>query len=108
MKLFTECLVDGVKCGPDGMRCDVDGNLWVSSNAGRAVGYNGVTVWNPEGKPSAASACRRSAAYLLRRSEAQPAVYGREPIDLRGLYGNTGRGSRLSSVEPQPLGQPPG
>ena len=50
MKLFTECLVDGVKCGPDGMRCDVDGNLWVSSNAGRAVGYNGVTVWNPEGK----------------------------------------------------------
>jgi gluconolactonase len=49
-KLFSECVVDGVKCGPDGARCDVDGNLWVSSNAGRAVGYNGVTVWNPEGK----------------------------------------------------------
>ena len=27
-----------------------DGNLWVSSNAGRAVGYSGVTVWNPAGK----------------------------------------------------------
>ena len=27
-KLFTDCMVDGVKCGPDGMRCDVDGNLW--------------------------------------------------------------------------------
>jgi gluconolactonase len=49
-KLFTDCVIDGVKCGPDGMRSDVDGNLWVSSNAGRAVGYNGVTVWNPAGK----------------------------------------------------------
>jgi gluconolactonase len=49
-KLFADCVVDGVKCGPDGMRADVDGNLWVSSNAGRAVGYNGVTVWNPAGK----------------------------------------------------------
>jgi gluconolactonase len=49
-KLFTDCVVDGVKCGPDGMRCDVDGNVWSSSNAGRAVGYSGVTVWNPAGK----------------------------------------------------------
>jgi gluconolactonase len=49
-KLFTDCVIDGVKCGPDGMRCDVEGNVWVSSNAGRAVGYNGVTVWNPAGK----------------------------------------------------------
>ena len=40
----------GVKCGPDGVRCDVNGNLWVSSNAGRRVGYNGVTVWTPDGK----------------------------------------------------------
>ena len=36
--------------GMDGMRCDVDGNVWVSSNAGRNVGYSGVTVWNPDGK----------------------------------------------------------
>src|SRR5438552_3533487 len=49
-KLFTDCTIDGVKCGPDGVRCDVNGNLWVSSNAGRAVGYSGVTVWSPEGK----------------------------------------------------------
>jgi len=34
-KLFSDFMVDGVKCGPDGARCDVDGNLWVSSNAGR-------------------------------------------------------------------------
>jgi gluconolactonase len=49
-KLFSDCMVDGVKCGPDGVRCDVNGNVWLSSNAGRAVGYSGVTVWSPEGK----------------------------------------------------------
>jgi gluconolactonase len=49
-KLFSDFMVDGIKCGPDGIRCDVNGNLWASSNAGRAVGYNGVTVWTPEGK----------------------------------------------------------
>ncbi len=49
-KLFSDFVIDGVKCGPDGVRCDVDGNLWCSSSAGRAVGYSGVTVWTPEGK----------------------------------------------------------
>src|SRR5437899_612387 len=49
-KLFSDFMIDGVKCGPDGVRCDVDGNVWCSSNAGRAVGYSGVTVWTPEGK----------------------------------------------------------
>src|SRR6516164_4581160 len=49
-RLFTNCIVDDVKCAPDGLRSDVDGNIWMSSNAGRAVGYNGVTVWNPAGK----------------------------------------------------------
>jgi gluconolactonase len=48
--LFTDCMVDGIKCGPDGMRCDVWGNVWVSSNAGRNVGYSGVTCWDPSGK----------------------------------------------------------
>ena len=49
-KVFTDCMIDGIKCGPDGLRTDVDGNLWCSSNAGRALGYSGVTVWSPEGK----------------------------------------------------------
>jgi len=48
-KLFSDFMIDGVKCGPDGVRCDVDGNLWCSSNAGRAVGYSGVTIWTPQG-----------------------------------------------------------
>ena len=50
MRTFTDCVVDGVTCGPDGMRADVYGNIWISSNAGRNVGYSGVTVWSPEGK----------------------------------------------------------
>jgi gluconolactonase len=52
-KLFTDFMVDGIKCGPDGVRADVDGNLWCSSNGnpgGRGLGYSGVTVWTPEGK----------------------------------------------------------
>lgn len=49
-RVFSNFMVDGVKCGPDGVRADVDGNLWCSSNAGRSVGYSGVTVWNPQGR----------------------------------------------------------
>jgi gluconolactonase len=49
-RVFTDFMIDGVKCAPDGVRCDVDGNVWCSSNAGRAVGYSGVTVWTPQGK----------------------------------------------------------
>jgi gluconolactonase len=49
-RLFSDCRIDGVGCGPDGVRCDVYGNVWASSNAGRAVGYSGVTVWSPEGQ----------------------------------------------------------
>lgn len=49
-RLFSDMMVDGVKCGPDGIRTDVTGHVWVSSNAGRNVGYSGVTVWTPEGE----------------------------------------------------------
>ena len=48
--LFSDFMIDGVKCGPDGVRTDIEGNVWCSSNAGRAVGYSGVTVWSPAGK----------------------------------------------------------
>ncbi len=49
-RLFTSCMVDGVKCGPDGVRCDVGGNVWLSSHPGPALGYSGVTVWSPAGR----------------------------------------------------------
>jgi gluconolactonase len=47
---FSDFMIDGVKCSPDGVRCDVTGHVWCSSNAGRSAGYNGVTVWTPQGK----------------------------------------------------------
>ena len=49
-RLFSDCKVDGVSCAPDGVRCDVYGFVWAASNAGRSVGYSGVTVWTPQGK----------------------------------------------------------
>jgi gluconolactonase len=49
-RLFADFMIDAIKCAPDGVRCDVDGNVWCSSNAGRAVGYNGATVWTPQGR----------------------------------------------------------
>jgi gluconolactonase len=48
--VFADFTIDGVNCSADGIRCDVIGNVWCSSNAGRAVGYSGVTVWSPQGK----------------------------------------------------------
>lgn len=48
LRLFTDCMVDGVRCGPDGMRADRAGNIWASSAS--VLGYAGVTVWNPQGK----------------------------------------------------------
>ncbi|MFL5171140.1 MAG: SMP-30/gluconolactonase/LRE family protein, partial [Microvirga sp.] len=49
-KEFTNFMVDGIQCRTDGIRVDVNGNLWCGSNAGRNVGYSGVTVWSPEAK----------------------------------------------------------
>jgi gluconolactonase len=49
-KEFSNFMVDGVQCRTDGIRVDVNGNLWCGSNAGRSLGYSGVTVWSPEGR----------------------------------------------------------
>lgn len=49
-KEFSSMMVDGVMCRTDGIRVDVNGNVWAGSNAGRNLGYSGVTVWSPEGK----------------------------------------------------------
>jgi gluconolactonase len=49
-RVFSDFQIDGVRCSPDGVRCDVSGHVWCASNAGRAVGYSGVTVWTAAGK----------------------------------------------------------
>jgi gluconolactonase len=48
LRLFTDMMVDGVKCGPDGMRADVDSNIWCSSNS--KLGYSGLVAINSSGK----------------------------------------------------------
>ena len=48
-KEFLTLMLDGVQCRTDGVRVDIHGNLWCSSNAGRNLGYSGVTVWSPQG-----------------------------------------------------------
>lgn len=50
VRILIDPVIDGVRCGSDGLRCDIFGNIWVSSNAGRNVGYSGVTCWDPSGK----------------------------------------------------------
>ncbi len=49
-RVFSDFMIDGIRCSPDGVRCDVSGHVWCSSNAGRAVGYSGVTIWTADGK----------------------------------------------------------
>ena len=49
-KEFSNFMVDNVQCRTDGIRVDVNGNLWCGSNAGRNLGYSGVTVWSPQGQ----------------------------------------------------------
>ncbi|MDQ3812136.1 MAG: SMP-30/gluconolactonase/LRE family protein [Chloroflexota bacterium] len=49
LRILIDPVIDGIRCGTDGLRCDIQGNIWASSNAGRNVGYSGVTVWSPAG-----------------------------------------------------------
>ena len=93
---FTDCMVDGVRCGPDGMRADRAGNIWCSSAA--PLGYAGVTVWNPDGKLIGRirlpEALRQS---LLCRPQARPCLHDRDPVDLHaaGEYARCGAGLRF-------------
>ena len=94
-KLFSDFMIDGIKCGPDGIRADVDGNLWVSSNAGRNLGYSGVTVLVAGGQAAGPHPPARELRQpLLRRPQAQPAVHGGEPVALRRLCRHAGRRRR--------------
>jgi gluconolactonase len=78
-----------VKCGPDGLRCDVDGNVWCASNAGRVLGYSGVTVWNPAGKLLGASACPRSAATSRSAARSATGLFMAASQSIYALYVGT-------------------
>ncbi len=47
MRVFITAEPSGT---PDGLRIDVDGNLWVGWGMG-AAGLDGVSIFNPDGKP---------------------------------------------------------
>ena len=96
-KLFSDCMVDGIKCGPDGLRCDV---VWQCLGLQqrrpqrRLQRRHGV---EPRGQaigphPPARGLRQR----LLRRPQAQPPVHGREPVALCALCRRAGRGAGLS------------
>ena len=98
---FADCVVDGVKCGPDGVRTDVDGNVWASSNAGRAVGYNGVTIWNAAGRLIGRirlpEVCGKP---HLRWAQAEPPVHDGQPVALRSDGEHPGCRSGLMAGHP--------
>ena len=109
-KLFSDFMIDGVKCGPDGVRCDVDGNVWCSSNAGRARRLqrrHRVEPGRQADRPHPPAGDLRQR--LLRRAQAQPAVHGGEPVPLCRLCEHAGgragisgwrlKGARLVSLQ---------
>ena len=66
LRLFTDVMLDGIKCGPDAMRADVFGNLWISSNA--PLGYAGILCFTKEAKligGSCSSSCSSAISATL-------------------------------------------
>ena len=92
-------MFDGVKCEPD-VRADVEGNGWPSSNAGRSVGYSGVTIWNPDGKLIGAIRLPEVCGNVC--SGGPKAVHGGEPVAIRGLRLDAGRGARVGFPDVAP------
>ena len=89
-RLFTDMMLDGIKCGPDGMRADVYGNLWISSNA--PLGYAGVLVLHPGRQADRPHPPARSLRQpRLRRPQARPPVHDRQPVALRDPADRPGR-----------------
>ena len=103
-KRFSDFMIDGVKCGPDGVRCDVNGNVWASSNAGRHVGYSGVTVWTPDGK-----LIGRSARRPLRRHPHRRPCESRDAAAavLRNAGGRPSRNNYSKIRKSTPSGRDP-
>ena len=86
-KLFTNFMVDGVKCGPDGVRGRRGGQPLVLEQCRPQRGLqrrDGVDAAGPAHRahPPARDLRQR----LLRRAQAQPPLHGRQPVALRGLH----------------------
>ena len=98
-KVFTDCMVDGVKCGPDGFRCRRIRQSVVRQQCrprGRLQRRHGVEPGRQAARPHPVA--RGVRQRHLRRPQAQSAVHGRKPVALRRLHGNPRRFPGLSST----------
>ena len=96
-KLFTDFMVDGVKCGPDGVRCRRRRQPVVLEQCrprGRLQRRHRVDAGGQADRPHPAARDLRQR--LLRRPQAQPAVHGGEPVALRRVRRHPGRGAGLA------------
>ena len=95
-KLFSDFMVDGMKCGPDGVRCDVDGNLGLEQcrPQRRLQRRHGLDAGGQADRPHPPARGLRQ--HLLRRPQAQPPVHGGEPVALRRLREHAGRHAGLA------------
>ena len=84
---------------PDGMRCDIDGNLWCGWGMGDPE-LDGVVVFAPTASDRPHRAARALRQCVLRRAEAQPAVHGVEPVDLRAVCEHARRAGGLKRPVP--------
>jgi gluconolactonase len=92
-KLFSDCMVDGVKCGPDGLRCDVDGNLWIKQRRAIRRVQRRLSLQSRGQADRADPPSGGLRQHLLRRTQAQPPVHGREPVALCRVREHPGRGT---------------
>ena len=88
-KVFSDFMVDGVRCATDGIRVDVDGNLWCGSNAGAHLGYSGVTVWTPDGKLMGRIRLPESCANLAFGGPKRNRLFMAASASLYAVYVNT-------------------
>ena len=106
-KLFTDCVIDGVKCGPDRMRVRCRRQPLGVQQRGAGCGLqwrDGVESCRQAHRPYPHPRGRRE--HLLRGSEAQPVVHGRKPVALCAIHRDAGGGlpaepNRVRSGQPK-------
>src|SRR5262249_26746165 len=76
----------------DGFRCDADGNLWVGAGPGEE--YDGVKVFNPDGKPIGMISLPERGAHLCFGGLRRTRLFMAASHSLYSLYVNV-QGARV-------------